>query len=194
MASIGPPSFLPASLDDTSLLEHLTATLSPRLSSVLSLPLSELEQYPWILESYDELPPFDDNKYTVPDATVQHKGGGKLVPMKGNYRGSRYHPLDGKLLEQFTAAELRLKGKSWQTLLDSKELTEDETVRVKQLHRRELCKGYSKDTRSRFDKKNKSEVPPNPEEENVSLLAQVSWLKARVADLEYQLKERSTRH
>jgi hypothetical protein len=140
------------------------------------------------------------------DEYNQHEGGGKAVAlsMKGDYRGGRHHPLDRKLLGQFSSEDLRLTGRSWKTLLASVALTAEETVRVKQLHRRELCKGYSKDSRSRVNEKQKAAggvvarpVPvaeaargvvarpvPVAEAQNLPSDGQVRWLKTRVADLE----------
>ena len=108
---------------------------------------------------------------------------------KGDYRGHRNHPLDAQLFQLFSPEDLRMKGKPWSDLISSLNLNREQTIRVKQLHRRELCKGYSRDTRNRCDERQRDRVKTAPqlERENRTLRAEVDCLKARLVKLEYQL-------
>jgi hypothetical protein len=97
----------------------------------------------------------------------------------------------------FTPAELRYKGKDWQRLLGSSGLAPAEVKRAKELHRRELCKGYSRDTRVRTSVRrhhggaDEMGAPILADaalsHANQELRGEVLRLKARIAQLEGRL-------
>ena len=62
-------------------------------------------------------------------------------------RGPTAHPLDGQLLQMFTAEHFQFAPGAWKTLLATMQLTTEESTRAKQLRRRHKCVGYSRKNR-----------------------------------------------
>jgi len=104
-------------------------------------------------------------------------------PRWSSYRGERTDPRDSYIKSKFTKLEFISKSYEWKKLIIEKGLKASEIIRAKQLRRRELCKGYSKETRRRSlnpdlsDKKQKKEYLQQLIKENTQLKEENTKLK-----------------
>ena len=100
-----------------------------------------------------------------------------------SYRGDRYNVRDASIKLKITESEFTSNKDEWKHIIESKEFNVPDIIRAKQLRRRALCKGYSKDTRRRSSKpdlsykKQKKDYLQKLIEENTQLKAENAKLK-----------------
>jgi len=94
-----------------------------------------------------------------------------------SYRGDRYNVRDASIKLKITESEFTSNKDEWKHIIESKEFNVPDIIRAKQLRRRALCKGYSKDTRKRSYKQQKKKSIQKLIEENAQLKAENAKLK-----------------
>ena len=113
----------------------------------------------------------------------------KRQRQKPDYRGALRDPADFKLLTVFTQAELLAEPEEWKQLICSRQLTEPELKRAKQLRRREKSKTYAKLDRKKaaVRRRQATTVQGMLAELNDQLRAENDALTLRVRQLELML-------
>ena len=109
-----------------------------------------------------------------------------------SYRGERNNDRDIHIKSKITIMEFISTPDEWKKIIRKKGLTDSDIIRAKQLRRRELCKGYSKDTRNRLSHKMNNKKLIEKEKHtliNKKLIEENEMLKAENERLTLLLKQ-----
>lgn len=109
-----------------------------------------------------------------------------------SYRGERNNDRDIHIKSKITTMEFISTPDEWKKIIRKKGLDESDIIRAKQLRRRELCKGYSKDTRNRLSHKMNNKKLIEKEKHtliNKKLIEENEMLKAENERLTLLLKQ-----